>query len=239
MLIFIADLDNTLIFSKRKITGESVIIEDFKEPSEMLVAVQKKLEIIAKKCLFVPVTTRNIAQYTRIHMLENVPKLAFCSNGGNLFEDGVLDEHYANTYKKSIAPAIAQMENCVSFMRAEGHLMRTADDLFYYTKTEDKSLPAYIKSKVDCGLLEVEFSGEKLYVFPKTLNKSIAVKVLRERYPEAKIIAAGDSQLDIPMLEMADIALCLKESAVPHGILCEDGDFSQFVTDFALSCCEK
>ena len=234
MLIFASDLDNTLIFSKRRISGESVVIEDFREPSEMLIDVWDKLKKINKEILFVPITTRNISQYTRIDVLGEKPKLAFCSNGGNMLINGIISDEYAEIYKKSIKNAINQMENCIEFLRLDGHNMRTADDLFYYTKTEDENLVEYIRKNNETDLLDIDFSAEKLYIFPKNLNKSIAIDKIREMYPDSFIISAGDSNLDIPMLLKSDIALTLEKNQVSNGIVCKNGDFSQFVVDYVL-----
>ena len=43
---------------------------------------------------------------------------------------------------------------------------------------------------------------------PRVLNKGTGVRRLRERFPEARVFAAGDSLFDLPLLAAADTAFC-------------------------------
>lgn len=55
--------------------------------------------------------------------------------------------------------------------------------------------------------LTVCVGGKKIYLLPPQLHKGTAIARLRQRYPECRIIAAGDSGMDIDMLNAADHAL--------------------------------
>ena len=47
-------------------------------------------------------------------------------------------------------------------------------------------------------------NGEKVYVVPKKLNKGMAVKRLRKKMNPGYILAAGDSEFDVSMVEESD-----------------------------------
>lgn len=232
MIIFISDLDNTLIYSKNRLNGNKIPIEDFKEPSYMLTSVIHKLKKINNDILFIPVTTRSIAQYSRINLSDIKPKIAFCSHAGNMIINGEISKEYRDSIV--IRESINQISQCVEYLKKRDFDIRFVDDLFYFMKTEDNDIVKYLKDNIDTNLLDIEISAKKLYIFPKNLNKSLAINKVRNMYKEATIIAAGDSILDIPMLEKADISITLEESACKNSIICKQGNFSEFTTDVVL-----
>ncbi len=61
--------------------------------------------------------------------------------------------------------------------------------------------------------LDIEYSGKKIYFLPPQFNKGEAIKRLKKIFMPRFVIAAGDSEIDIPMLELADLAYC-KESII-------------------------
>ena len=84
MLLFHADLDNTLIYSYRRNLGEhkvNVEIYDQREVSFMTKKTQELLKQVAKNTMFVPTTTRTIEQYKRIQLGIQEPKYALVCNG--------------------------------------------------------------------------------------------------------------------------------------------------------------
>lgn len=62
-------------------------------------------------------------------------------------------------------------------------------------------------------------NGSKVYVVPRILNKGTAVKRLKKLTGADRVVAAGDSEFDIPMLLEADIAWFPKE--LDQGALAE------------------
>ena len=53
--------------------------------------------------------------------------------------------------------------------------------------------------------------SRKLYFFPPDSDKGSALQRFCERHSFDVIIAAGDSEMDLPMMKIADIALFRKE----------------------------
>ena len=77
-----------------------------------------------------------------------------------------------------------------------------------------------------------ELSGRKLYFFPPGLSKGDALVRLRERFAPARVLCAGDSGIDVPMLEQADVAIVPKRGMVAGGVVWDGrGRFSEFVVE--------
>ena len=88
--------------------------------------------------------------------------------------------------------------------------------------------------------LTVEPSGRKLYFLPPGLDKGAALERARRRFRPSLVISAGDSTLDLPMLQRADLALVPDASLAlqvqgPEVRVCPKGRrFSEFVLETAL-----
>mgnify|MGYP002626832092 CR=1 FL=1 len=54
--------------------------------------------------------------------------------------------------------------------------------------------------------LTVQYSGQKIYLFPPKLNKGEALLQLKKLFNPDKVFCAGDSVIDVPMLNLADVA---------------------------------
>ena len=54
--------------------------------------------------------------------------------------------------------------------------------------------------------LTVQHSGRKIYLFPPKLNKGEALLQLKKLFNPDKVFCAGDSVIDVPMLNLADVA---------------------------------
>ena len=80
--------------------------------------------------------------------------------------------------------------------------------------------------------LTAELSGRKLYFFPPGLSKGDALVRLREKFAPARVLCAGDSGIDVPMLEQADVAIVPKRGMVAGGVVWDGrGRFSEFVVE--------
>lgn len=99
-MIYASDLDRTLIYSLSAIgvpedtpglvPAEVVDGRTVSYISQQALATLKEL---AAKIVFMPVTTRTIAQYRRINLFQEtvIPDYAITSNGGNILVNGVVD----------------------------------------------------------------------------------------------------------------------------------------------------
>ncbi len=70
-----------------------------------------------------------------------------------------------------------------------------------------------MKKITDKALVEIFSNGSKVYAVPKALSKGAAVERFREYIGAGLVIAAGDSEFDLPMFEKADVGFAPMELA--------------------------
>lgn len=213
MIMFNSDIDNTLIYSyKHDIGSEKKCVEVYqgREISFMPFSAYRNLPKICEKYLFVPTTTRSIEQYHRIDFGIPKPQYALVCNGGVLLKNGELDLDW---YEESLdlkAPLHAELTKAVHYLKSDPYIsfeIRTISDLFLFTKSNKvQETIDHLKNVVDLTRTDVFSQGTKVYVLPKALNKGNAVSRLKKRLGPEFIIAAGDSEFDVPMLKTADIS---------------------------------
>lgn len=222
MLLFTSDLDRTLIYSKRMMhqfppATPRIIAErlDGEAMSMMTEATAKLLNQVNVKTLFVPVTTRALHQYERIHLIRDLnPTFAITSNGGTIVEKGRPSEQWAKVLRQRIEGSSipdADLLRRFDAIISETWLQRTfyVDDLFYVYYVD---LEVIRQEEVQGMILEfgalgwhVLLQGRKLYMLPKVLTKEAAIAYLKEHYTYDVHVAAGDSIMDYGMLATADI----------------------------------
>lgn len=204
-LIF-ADLDGTLIRSAKNRSDSDIIVE-YKN-NEPITCVSENADFSLLQNV-VPVTTRSIEQYSRIHIPYFSPEYAVCSNGGNLLFKGEVCREWLEYSQSEFEKCREEMEACKTVFENDENRsfeIRLVDGLFLFTKSTRVSTT--LENAGGFGSLNCFSVGEKVYAFPKALNKGTAVKrfIERENF-HGTIICAGDSLPDIPMLDIADIAI--------------------------------
>lgn len=207
-ILFACDLDNTLIYSYKHRRAEDICVEiyDRREQSFISPRALELIKKIAAQILFVPVTTRSIAQYRRIFWTENFsPRFAVVANGAYLLNG----ERQENFLQEVVAP----YEEELKFQREKlsdnpaFNICRIVDDSFLFLKCSDDLDADEIS--FDTNLI-VQHTGKKIYLFPPRLNKGEALKLLIKKFSPDKVICAGDSEIDLPMLELADVTFIKK-----------------------------
>ena len=216
MILFASDLDNTLIYSYRHDIGAAkrcVEIYQGREISFVTERTHALLKEIKKRVLFVPVTTRTVEQYERIDLGVGVPEYALTCNGGVLLVNGREDDAW---YEQSLrlvsdgADALSYGERLLEQDKNRCFEVRNIRGLF--------TLIAHLREKLDCEMADVFCNGSKVYIVPKKLKKGAAVLRLKEKLKADRIIAAGDSEFDISMLNCADLAFAPRELSRAKGI---------------------
>ena len=93
---------------------------------------------------------------------------------------------------------------------------------------EDLMLISEISKKLDTAI----YKGNRMsHLLSKGIHKGEAVKQMKKLFngPEPKIIALGDSQNDLPLLEVADMAVVVPSKKGPNLALKEGIDRGDFV----------
>lgn len=238
-----SDLDGTLIFSAaRKQVGDIVI--ERKDGREISCVTVRQSELFPKLANVVPVTTRSVEQYRRIEFARFgfSPRYALCANGGVLLADGEPDaewlERSAAIYRECEAE-LSRFRELLESDPRRSFEVRLVDGLFLFTKSAEPS--ETLRYLGEGELCEGFFTGEKVYVIPKKLNKGAAVKRLAERLELSEFAAAGDSLMDLSMLNAAHTAIFTdnipkSEVTAREKIIRPREGFPEFVTETAYGC---
>ncbi|AIQ72093.1 MULTISPECIES: HAD family hydrolase [Paenibacillus] len=224
-MIYASDLDRTLIYSLNAIgvpenTPGLVPAEvvDGKTVSYISQKALADLMELTSRIIFMPVTTRTIAQYKRINLFQDtiIPDYAITSNGGNILIGGEVDKSWRASVGRLVQNESAAAEEVRMHVRSVVHeewiiSERYCDDLFYTFVVVRDLLPMdeitnLAERLYDLGW-RVSLQGRKLYVVPAAVNKSDAIVYVRRTVRSEPMVASGDSLLDKSLLESADYAI--------------------------------
>lgn len=249
MIVFNTDLDNTIIFSYKHSIGKSKRCAEVYQGREISFITEKTFELlqtVREKVLFVPTTTRTVEQYNRINLGIGTPKYALVCNGGVLLIDGEEDNRWYEESLKLTVDCTSELKEAEDLLEADRYRsfeVRNIRELFVFTKSSDplKSVEN-LKKRLNTDKMDVFSTGVKVYAVPKTLSKGSAIERFRAMLNPDTVIAAGDSEFDISMLEKADISIAPKElseiSALPeNSLLSDEKIFSEFVLKTVLNFC--
>ena len=212
MLTLFSDLDHTLIYSHRvSLPGKKVLAERLngKEQSYMSEYTFRYLQGERAPRL-IPVTTRSDEQFRRLLPLIRSfgCQYALVCNGGLLLIDGKSDPDWLEETLALAEQELKALPEAAAWLRERcgGERTHTPQGLMAYAAcAEPERLAEDLRRRVDPARLQVGYDGRKLYCIPKSINKGSAVRRFIERFsPDRPILAAGDSEFDLPMLEAAD-----------------------------------
>ncbi|TDC44894.1 HAD family hydrolase [Actinomadura sp. KC345] len=220
-----SDLDRTLIYSAAAFSLDGpdeamprlLCVEFYQGAplSYMTEAAARMLETLSTAATFVPTTTRTPEQYRRVNLLEKPAGYAITANGGHLLVDGVDDPEWAASVRARVA------DGCAPLADVQEHLVRTGGDfvlkrrnasgLFAYTVVDRAALPAGWVEDLTGWCAErgwrTSLQGRKVYCLPACLTKAAAAEEVARRTGASTMLAAGDSLLDIELLEAADLSI--------------------------------
>lgn len=224
MILFTSDLDRTLIYSPNMIKtypvkGQITPVELKNEQEIITYMSQETINLLhdfSKNNIFVPVTTRALYQYERIHVFakEICPKYAITSNGGNILIDGRPDLEWNNFIHNRVSETAISKEEMLKLfakIRHDSWVLREfyVDELFYMFHVEKENVPHNELNSLKNELLtagwDIFLHGRKLYVLPTTLNKAYAVEHLKTLVDFQLHVAAGDSLMDYDMLASSHV----------------------------------
>lgn len=214
MIIFHSDIDNTLIYSyKHDIGPDKVGVEIYQDRtiSFMTSKSYSLLKQVANKVVFVPTTTRTVEQYGRIDFGIPCPDYALVCNGGILLEQGKENGKWYEDSLMLVENAAGELALAEKYLYEDKNRcfdVRNIRGLFLFTKSERplETLQG-LKNILNLSKVDVFHNGIKVYVIPKNMNKGKACMRLKEKLKPECMIAAGDSEFDVPMLQIANIAI--------------------------------
>ena len=197
-----SDLDGTIIFSHRHEIGERVLVEKLngKPQAYMTVKGYDALQRFGNKW-FIPVTSRTIAQYRRIHFFKDnrEPDYALLDNGGVLLKDGKVDIEWLYKTKELFQD---DLERLYSFQESLDYAKsKLQDDLILFLRDGDTERA--IKAAESEGFMTFVTSGKK-YACPPGLTKGAAVNRFKAEHFTGYTVCAGNMKPDISMLSECD-----------------------------------
>ena len=244
-ILFACDMDNTLIHSARLYKENDINVEIY-DGRKISFMSPKAIELLNKlldsdKVDFLPVTTRSIAQFSRIQLPSAVNTALVC-NGTILLKNGIPDEKWQKTAVDETEKYLLEMEQLCKKYEESGmfRTVKIVDGMFLFAARENRDgIDELAEKLVTETNLNLEVSGRKMYWFPPIANKGISLKRYCETSGYERVIAAGDSSIDYPMLDFADTALvpdmetAEKIKAVDVQI-CGEDNFAEFILEYVL-----
>lgn len=240
-MIFASDLDRTLIHPKRTLPAglrERARDAEIYEGRAITVCSPATLDLLGGLGpAFVPVTTRSEVQLRRVTPIWELARdgWAVCANGATLLHRGEPDPAWQDHVATQAARAASLAEARDALHRALGpadpggwlRRVRDCDEHFLYAICEPDRMPAGAPREAQLAMdvlgWQAVLHGYKLYLLPAHLTKEACVAHVAERLGSRILVAAGDSLLDVGLLERADVALCPADAelvalgAVPAG----------------------
>ncbi|MDN7241991.1 HAD hydrolase family protein [Planococcus sp. N028] len=222
-LLFASDLDQTLIYSRNSM-GENITEIDLveveringKPQSYMTKKSQKALWELGTSAFFLPVTTRTQEQYERVTgIFENpvAPRFAVISNGAVILEDGEPVKEWSEEIREQCVSRKTVIEELLPLIEryfSEEWVLniKQADGWFVYliidrTQFPEEKLEFYARLFREIGWA-MSLQGRKLYFMPESITKARAMEYVKQRLNADYVMAAGDSLLDLDLLESAD-----------------------------------
>ncbi|WP_282020405.1 hypothetical protein [Planomicrobium okeanokoites] len=225
-LLFASDLDQTLIYSRRSMGNEVkpeelIEVERFegKPQSFMTEQSQAALWELEENTIFVPVTTRTREQYERVTGIyegDEPPQFAIISNGAVILENGEPIKEWSTDIRKQCVSKKTVIEELMPVIQQHFDedwvlRLRRAEDWFVYlivdrARFPEDKLSYYTELFHEIGW-GISLQGRKLYLMPESITKAAAMEYVRDRIKADYVVAAGDSLLDLDLLESADTGL--------------------------------
>jgi len=217
-VLIATDLDRTLIYSRMAagaLPPDDLVPVEHLDGRAISFMTEPGLALLSRlvtEHVVVPVTTRTPEQLARVQVPGSPSRYAVAANGGVLLVDGVQDPDWAEQVRAAVGEVASLQEAYAVLSRACDPAWakppRIAADLFCYGVVERAVLPASELTRLEewaapAGWV-VSLQGRKLYVVPRPLTKSAAVREVARRAGTTTTLAAGDSLLDIDLLAAAD-----------------------------------
>ena len=237
-----------MIYSYKHDIGINKISVELYQDREISYITEKTyalLKELKKDMMIVPTSTRTIEQYQRINLKVGEFPYALVCNGGILLTDGKMDEEWYGESLEMISESVPVLQKARELLEANPRRtfeLRFIENLFLFTKcNEPEMVVKELKEQLPGSLVDIFHNEAKVYVVPMNLSKGIAVERFRKYINADMVIAAGDSEFDISMLEAADIGIAPFGFKQKYGIgfeVKEAGNEDLF-SEYVLSYCSK
>lgn len=220
-MIFTADLDRTLIFSRGRLTESPAVVPAEYRLGEpygfMRPGALAALRQLQKKVLFVPNTMRGVEQARRVVFVGDgsCPYLA-AQNGLYLLHNGEPDREWS----RRVAAVVHGLP--LSLSDGVGQVLSGLPGIQCLSKQYEYLAVFFVEADAfddeACRQLAEELARlgwslvrqrKKLYLFPAVIDKGAVLAYVMEREGDDHTVGFGDSGFDLPMLRACGTAWSL------------------------------
>ncbi len=137
--------------------------------------------------------------------------------------NGVVDQEWNKKIKEKIVQMCLCSQDILSQFSEISHVswsgpLKMADSCFHYCIVEREKIPTDDLESFSLWAKaqnwKISLQGRKLYIVPEVVNKWDAVVYIRDLLKEKVVVAAGDSLLDLCMLEKANYAIAPRHGEI-------------------------
>lgn len=217
-ILFVSDIDRTLIYPQRFARKVDVCIEWSKDGKELSYANPDNLEDLiklSKLTKLVLVTARTEEQYRRIKWPEELEIHSVVINLGNdlLFSQEINPQEWNEKTDNSMKEHLEDLKSASKWLSEQEFVERCSirNDRFTFARFNDKwnanekrTLQDKLKSDFNCNC---DLMGERLYLTIPGHDKGTAVSRLTKYFHPDVVMVAGDDKPDVPMLLHANCAI--------------------------------
>ena len=222
-ILFFSDIDDTLIFSKRKVNFQKELVvagyNKDKEPfSYFYKDVKKLLDLLLEAGItFIPNTARNLSSYKRTIFYKNEKiKYAVLNFGGIILKNGKIcqewNEIIQHKYKyfdlKSIEKEIKQLFDFgVEIKIIDNFYISIYNKFFRDDENICSILENILTNYINGKNLKLYLNKNSFAIYPSFLGKEKATKFLIKELKPTLILGAGDSNSDLEFMKLANISI--------------------------------
>lgn len=227
------DLDRTMIYSDASMSVEENLTDDLlfkvvemykrKTLCFMTSPAYLNLELLNAYAYLIPVTTRTEEQFKRIKIpgttqrdyLSAQTQYAVTSNGAKILIDGREDKAWSKKIKSKYGEEgahLSEVEGYLKKFKNQSWLknLLVAEKAFCYMVVDRAEMPENVVEELRAQMKtyrwNVSLQGRKMYFVPDFLDKGTTFKEIAERLNADYTMSSGDSLLDVPLMNVADIA---------------------------------
>lgn len=221
---FFSDLDNTLIFSSSSQHYDAALdLVEIEQHSNkrgfgyMSAPTLARLREVSSEIPFIPTTTRTEEQYSRILLPGVEINYAIVANGAVVLRDGQIDRTWEERVRDEILPqasplarvqeSLRSVFNAANIERRE-HVVEGLFLYDYLLRPEEltKSVMLSLEVLAAEANWKISIQHHKFYLIPLGLTKGVATQEVASRLGIQQLLAAGDSLLDVSLLDVATSA---------------------------------
>lgn len=219
------DIDGTLTYSHARMNLRD---KDFTDPLYVTEILEGKpfcfmtekanriFNVLRRNAYVVPVTSRGIKQFSRINLFKDNTEFSVLNTGGKILVNGEMDTSWSEFIENKTSYDISPPHDVEQVFLAFSHqpwfkqMSHLRSDLVQmkmdpYTMVPE-AVVEEIRTIVEGMGWQLSAQGKKLFAIPGFLSKRLGFEEVMARVEADYTMTAGDSTLDIPLLEAGTYA---------------------------------